>query len=70
MPTPESRTSSEQAPLLSLRAALILMLAILTGIGAGVLSALAGRHPAEAVLIGVAATAAAAAFFNWAIAHR
>ncbi|MCK2237437.1 MULTISPECIES: hypothetical protein [unclassified Crossiella] len=68
MPAPEPDTT-EPTPLLGLRAALILLLAALTGIGAGVLAALAGRHPAEAVLIGVTALAAAAAFFNWAVAR-
>lgn len=61
--------TSEPSPLLGLRAALILTLAVLVGIGAGVLSALSGHHPAEAVLVGAGASAAAAALFNWMIAH-
>ncbi|MFE2754030.1 hypothetical protein ACFXGA_18730 [Actinosynnema sp. NPDC059335] len=52
------------------RTALILLLAVLTGIGAGVLTAVAGSHPAQAVLVGAAAAAAAIAFFNSVIAHR
>ncbi|MBY8853708.1 hypothetical protein K7G98_37960, partial [Saccharothrix sp. MB29] len=58
------------APLLGLRATLIMTLAVLAGIGAGVLAALARHHPAEAVLAGCAAAATAAALFNWVIARR
>ncbi|MFF5100540.1 MULTISPECIES: hypothetical protein [Actinosynnema] len=53
-----------------MRATLILLLAVLTGIGTGLLAALAGRHPADAVLMGTAATATATAFFNWVIARN
>ncbi|GAA1343300.1 hypothetical protein GCM10009660_31670 [Catellatospora bangladeshensis] len=60
----------DPAPLVGLRAALIMTLAVLAGIGAGVLAALARYHPAEAVLVGCTATAAAAALFNWVIARR
>lgn len=72
MPTPDTNQPdpTEPAPLLGLHAALILTLAALSGIGTGVLLAFAGYHPAEAVLGGCGATAAAAALFNWVIARR
>lgn len=54
-------------PLLSLRTALILLLAALVGLGAGALGVWAGRHIAEALLLGLGAVAGAAAFFNWLI---
>ena len=54
----------ESTPLLGLRSAMILTLAVLVGIGAGVLITLAGRHPAEAILYGVGASAASVLFFN------
>lgn len=60
----------EQSPLVGLRSAVILLLAVLTGIGAGVLTALAGTHPAQAILTGVGAAAAATFFFHWVIAHH
>ncbi|MFC6093920.1 hypothetical protein [Saccharothrix lopnurensis] len=59
----------ESARLLTPRGALILLLAVLVGIGAGVLAAMAGRHPAEAVLAGVAASAAAVMFFDRLVDH-
>ncbi|WP_269435979.1 hypothetical protein [Saccharothrix sp. NRRL B-16348] len=43
---------------------------MLAGVGAGVLTALSGSHPAQAVLVGGAAAVGAAAFFNWAIARH
>lgn len=54
-------------PLLSPRAALVLLLAVLAGLGAGMLTVWSGRHLAEAVGVGVGAAAAAAGFFNWII---
>ncbi|MER6441309.1 hypothetical protein ABT275_33730 [Streptomyces sp. NPDC001185] len=51
-------------PLLSMRAALILLMALLVGIGAGVLTALAGAVVAQACLAGAAAFGAAVPFFN------
>lgn len=68
MPHPEDDPGG--GPLLTPRAALVLLLAVLAGLGAGVLAVWSGRHPAEAVGIGVAAAAAAAGFFNWIIARR
>jgi hypothetical protein len=69
-PTSTDTASQDVTSLLGLRAALVLALAILTGVGAGVLAALARYHLAEAVLIGGGATGAAAALFNWVIARR
>ncbi|WP_405669566.1 hypothetical protein [Streptomyces sp. NBC_01530] len=54
--------------LLTMRAALVLLLGVLAGAGAGALTALSGRGGwAEAVLAGTAACAGAVAFFNWVI---
>lgn len=58
----------DEKTLLSVRTAVIFLLAALCGLGAGVLGALAGSHPAEAVFAGVGAAAAATAFFHWLIA--
>jgi hypothetical protein len=54
-------------PLLTAHAALVLLFAVLSGIGAAVLIAFAGRSGYEAALIGIGATAAAAKFFHWLI---
>jgi hypothetical protein len=72
MPNPEDDPSGGECggPLLTPRAALVLLMAVLAGLGAGVLAVWSGRHPAEAVGIGVAAAAAAASFFNWIVARR
>ncbi|GAA1935207.1 hypothetical protein [Kitasatospora viridis] len=50
--------------LLSLRSALVLTLALLTGIGAGVLSVLAHNPPAQCVLYGAGAFGVAVPFFD------
>ncbi|MFC9131338.1 hypothetical protein ACFT4A_31475 [Streptomyces sp. NPDC057099] len=50
--------------LLTARSALILLLAVLCGIGAGVLATFAGAGPAEAVLSGITGIALAVPFFN------
>ncbi|MFC8447731.1 hypothetical protein [Kitasatospora sp. NPDC057223] len=50
--------------LLSVRSALVLTLALLVGIGAGVLSALAHTAPAQCVLYGVGAFGVAVPFFD------
>ncbi|GLF99834.1 hypothetical protein [Streptomyces yaizuensis] len=50
--------------LLSVRAALVLALAVLAGIGAGVLTALAGDGAARSVLYGLAAAGVAVPFFD------
>lgn len=47
-----------------MRTALILLLAVLTGTGAGVLTYLGGQPWPTAVLTGVGATAAAVTFFD------
>ncbi|MER6039014.1 hypothetical protein ACWDO6_21265 [Streptomyces sp. NPDC003674] len=51
-------------PLLSLRAALILLLGVLVGVGTGVLTVMAGAVAAQAVLAGAAAFGAAVPFFD------
>ncbi|WP_411101022.1 hypothetical protein [Streptomyces sp. x-45] len=50
--------------LLTVRSALVLLLAVLCGIGAGVLARFAGMGSAEAVLAGAAGLGAAVPFFN------
>ncbi|MFJ4095176.1 hypothetical protein ACIPYS_26605 [Kitasatospora sp. NPDC089913] len=54
--------------LLSTRSALILLSAVLTGIGAGVLVRLSGAHAAEGVLYGAGAFGLAVPFFDRLIA--
>ncbi|QFZ18535.1 hypothetical protein [Saccharothrix syringae] len=51
-------------PLLSQRAAVILLLAVLCGVGAVLLLTWAGQHPGLAIVTGSAGTAGAAALFN------
>lgn len=50
--------------LLSTRSALVLLLAMLTGIGAGVLSRLAGSPIAQRILYGAGAFGLAVSFFD------
>jgi hypothetical protein len=59
--------SDPRRPLLSAHAALVLLFAALSGIGAAVLIAFAGRSGYEAALIGIGTTAAAIKFFHWLI---
>jgi hypothetical protein len=54
--------------LLSVRAAVILMLSVLTGIGVVMLLLLEGASPTAAILSGVGTLAAAMKFFHWLIA--
>lgn len=56
--------SNNSQGLLSLRAALVLALSVLVGIGAGALMWLGGAPPAVGVLTGCAAFASAVAFFH------
>lgn len=58
----------ERQALLSMRAALVLLMAALTGVAAAGLTLLANRHPAEAALTGLAAAGVGAKFFHWLIA--
>lgn len=53
-----------RTPLLSVRAALILTLALLTGLGAGVLSAVGGTEPTQCVLYGAGSFGLAVPFFD------
>jgi hypothetical protein len=57
----------DRPPLLTLRAAVVLLLAALAGIGSGILIGLTGTHPAQAVLSGIVAAGGTAAFFHNAI---
>jgi ABC-type antimicrobial peptide transport system permease subunit len=50
--------------LLTTRSALILLLALLCGIGTGILSTFAGAGAAEAVLTGMTGVGLAVPFFN------
>lgn len=51
--------------LLTMRSALVLLLGVLVGVGAGVLTAHSdGVGPAQSVIVGTTAFAAAVAFFN------
>ncbi|MEU5162578.1 hypothetical protein AB0G74_23625 [Streptomyces sp. NPDC020875] len=53
-----------ERPLLSLRATLVLLLAVLAGVGAGVLAGVAGEGTARSVLCGLAAAGLAVPFFD------
>jgi hypothetical protein len=62
---PENRTKGDRnGPLLSQRAAVVFLLAALVGVGAAVLSALAGNAWPLAVSVGSGASAMAVVFFN------
>lgn len=63
----EQTNSGAGAPLLTPRAALVLLLAVLVGIGAGLLTAWAGTHPGLAITAGAGAFAAAVVLGNTAI---
>ncbi len=60
----------EPEPLLSLRATMVLLLALLTGVAAGVLAHLAGQPVPAAVLVGGGAAGAALALFHNLIGRR
>ncbi|MFK0180517.1 hypothetical protein ACIQVR_31610 [Streptomyces xanthochromogenes] len=60
--------NNSHAPLLSQRAAFVLLLGILTAVAATVLTVLAGGALASGLLAGGAAFAAGVAFFNMIIA--
>lgn len=57
-------TSSSPGPLLSLRAAVVLLLALLVGLSACVLAYLAGHSLPAALLAGGSATGGAVMLFN------
>lgn len=60
-----SRHSCRQSsPVLSVRSAVILLLAVLAGIGGAALTVMAGEVPPKAVLTGFAAAGGAAVLFN------
>lgn len=54
-------------PLLSIRTALVLLLAVLSGVVAAVLTLLAGHSGFECTLVGLAVGAGAVKFFDWLI---
>jgi hypothetical protein len=60
----ESSKDPDHQSLVNQRAALILITAVLTGVAAGILSRLSQANPAEAVLTGGAAFAAAITLLN------
>ena len=62
-------TEPPHEPLLSVRAAVVFLLAILSGLGAGVLAHIAEHNVAESILTGSAATATALLVFNQLIAR-
>ncbi|MGW3915196.1 hypothetical protein ACWEBX_27250 [Streptomyces sp. NPDC005070] len=64
MASDNSRQSGENRPLLNQRSAMIFLLAVLTGIGAGFLAILATNPWPVAVTAGVGATAAGVPFFD------
>lgn len=64
---PEAPKPPERDALLPLRVALIMLFAVLSGVGAGVLVYLSGQHVAAAVLVGLGTAAAATKFFDWLI---
>lgn len=57
-------------PLLSTRTALVLLLGLMCGTGAGTLTYLAGNNVAAAVLAGLAASGASVAFFHAHVGHE
>ncbi|WP_326726410.1 hypothetical protein [Streptomyces phaeochromogenes] len=61
-------SQNPQQPLLGLRTAIILLLGVLTALGAGILTVLAGAAVASGILTGGAAFAAAVLFFHTIIA--
>jgi hypothetical protein len=54
-------------PLLTVRNALVRLLAVLTAVGAGTLTALARHSGFEAALVGLGAVPVATKFFDWLI---
>jgi hypothetical protein len=62
------RRNDPPAPLLNIRTTLVLLLALLSGAGVTALTVLADGSPAEAILAGLAATAASIKFFHGLIA--
>ncbi|MGX9924047.1 hypothetical protein ACWIG4_29830 [Streptomyces sp. NPDC002248] len=59
----------ENKPLLTLRAALILLFALLTGVTAGVLTALSQHDLAQAVLVGGGALGGSLLLYDKVIGH-
>jgi hypothetical protein len=64
------RETRDPEPLLSLRTTIVLLLAVLIGVGAGVLAALAGQVLPAAVLVGGGAAGGALLLFHTLIGRR
>ena len=64
MPKPNRPQPERDGPLLTQRAAIVFLLAVLVGIGATVLAALAGNPWPVAVSVGSGAAATAVLFFQ------
>jgi hypothetical protein len=62
--TPQPREFVVDRALLTTRSALVLLLAVLCGIGTGILTTFTGAGPAEAILCGVTGLSLAVPFFN------
>lgn len=62
--TPQTPPAQEGPSLLGLRSALILIIGALIGAGAGILTHLAGTHPATAALTATGSFAATVLFLN------
>jgi hypothetical protein len=58
---------NNQTPLLTPRSAMILLLGLLCGVGAGLLTAWSGAHTGQAILTGGASAGAGVVFFHWLI---
>jgi hypothetical protein len=63
--TMTGRDDDPRDALLTIRTTLILLLALLAGVGAAVLTALADHSGFEAALVGLGAFAAGIKFFHW-----
>ena len=63
----DDHNDDPRRPLLTAHAALVLLLSLLSGIGAAILIAFAGRSGYKAALIGIGTTAVAIKFFHWLI---
>jgi hypothetical protein len=59
-----TRVGRDQEGLLTVRATVVLMLALVVGLGAGYLSYLADHDPATAILVGGSAAGAALLLFH------
>lgn len=70
MTTKQKKRQASRTAVLTVRAALLLALAALTGIGVGVLTYVQTRQPAQAVIAGVTSAGASIAVFDRLIGDR